>query len=150
MEQTADCREKKPVLNVALCFCECEKKILFLQRSNDCKEPGTWTAPGGKVEKDETPIEGIIREFQEETGILLSKEFVQNRGFFSAGSLGRPLVIHLFQTKVSTELSIILSHEHQAYRWCFLEEVWNLPLISGAERCLKVIYPSKILPEEEV
>lgn len=30
--------------------------------------PGMWDLPGGKLEKHETPLEGVIRELKEETG----------------------------------------------------------------------------------
>ena len=36
------------------------------------KEPnrGLWSAPGGKVESDETPLENALRELTEETGLI--------------------------------------------------------------------------------
>lgn len=43
-------------------------QVLMMQRR---KEPnlGQWTAPGGKVELDESPAEGAVRELAEETGL---------------------------------------------------------------------------------
>jgi ADP-ribose pyrophosphatase YjhB (NUDIX family) len=43
-------------------------KILLIQRG---EEPGKgfWTLPGGYVEADETPDEGVVREVWEETGL---------------------------------------------------------------------------------
>ena len=40
----------------------------------------------------------------------------------------------------SQEPIVTLSAEHQNYRWCSLEEIWDLPLISGANRCLEIVY----------
>jgi len=43
--------------------------VLMMHRR---KEPnlGQWTAPGGKVEIDESPLECAVRELGEETGLL--------------------------------------------------------------------------------
>jgi 8-oxo-dGTP diphosphatase len=43
-------------------------KVLMMRRR---KEPnfGQWTAPGGKVELDESPAECAVRELREETGL---------------------------------------------------------------------------------
>ena len=39
------------------------------------KQPnlGQWTAPGGKLEWDEAPVETCIREMREETGLLVHR-----------------------------------------------------------------------------
>lgn len=44
-------------------------KVLMMHRR---KQPnlGQWTAPGGKVEIDESPAECAVRELREETGLL--------------------------------------------------------------------------------
>lgn len=128
------------VLQVAICFCECRNKILFLQRSNYGKEPGTWTAPGGKINKGETPVDAGIREFSEETGISLSKDSIKSKGSFIASTSEKPIMIHLFQIQIDEQPIVTLSMEHQTYRWCSLEEIWGLPLISGAHRCLEIVY----------
>ena len=53
-----------------ICFIRKSDKILLLNRN---KKPnmGMWNGVGGKIEDNETPYEGIIRETLEETGIDL-------------------------------------------------------------------------------
>lgn len=53
-----------------ICFIRKRDKILLLNRN---KKPnmGMWNGVGGKIEENETPYEGIIRETFEETGIEL-------------------------------------------------------------------------------
>lgn len=48
-------------------------RVLMLQRSVEDEDPaaGTWEFPGGKLENGETPIQGAVREWQEETGCRL-------------------------------------------------------------------------------
>ena len=35
------------------------------------REGGIWSTPGGAVEPDETPADAVVREVQEETGLLV-------------------------------------------------------------------------------
>ena len=46
-------------------------RVLLIRRG---KEPlrGRWTVPGGTLEPGETLEEGVVREIQEETGIVVS------------------------------------------------------------------------------
>jgi 8-oxo-dGTP diphosphatase len=48
-------------------------KILLLLRDDkpDIKYPGMWDIPGGNLEGDETPLECIQREIQEELGVAM-------------------------------------------------------------------------------
>jgi 8-oxo-dGTP pyrophosphatase MutT (NUDIX family) len=60
--------------------CVCNNHVLLMKRN---KEPnyGLWVAPGGKIEKYESPYECAIRELREETG--LSAQTIQLRGIVS-------------------------------------------------------------------
>ena len=54
-----------------LCYILNKEKVLFLLRNkkdNDLNE-NKYIGVGGKLEKDESPKEGIIREIKEETGL---------------------------------------------------------------------------------
>lgn len=55
-------------------------RVLMLQRGLDPNDPasGLWEAPGGHVEDGETPLAAAEREFQEETGLLLSADVLAN------------------------------------------------------------------------
>jgi predicted NUDIX family NTP pyrophosphohydrolase len=41
------------------------------------KDIGSWSIPKGELEADEDPLAAAIREFQEETGSLLSGNFIE-------------------------------------------------------------------------
>ncbi|MGE8202954.1 NUDIX hydrolase [Heyndrickxia sp. NPDC080065] len=53
-----------------ICFIQRGDKILMLNRENPVWM-GIWNGVGGKIEKGETPLEGVLREVKEETGIEL-------------------------------------------------------------------------------
>lgn len=46
-----------------------QDKILITQRPADKKHPGLWEFPGGKIEKNEAPVDGLKRELIEELGL---------------------------------------------------------------------------------
>ncbi|MBT3567069.1 MAG: 8-oxo-dGTP diphosphatase MutT [Porticoccus sp.] len=45
------------------------KKILIAKRPDNKPQGGFWEFPGGKIERDETPTEGLFRELKEELAI---------------------------------------------------------------------------------
>ena len=45
------------------------KQILIAKRSDSKPQGGFWEFPGGKIERDETPTEGLFRELKEELAI---------------------------------------------------------------------------------
>ncbi|WBW99645.1 NUDIX hydrolase [Oceanirhabdus sp. W0125-5] len=56
-----------------LCYIEHDGKILLLKRNkkeNDVHE-GKWIGLGGKIEQGESPVECIIREVEEESGLKI-------------------------------------------------------------------------------
>ena len=57
-------------------------RVLAIQRDDD----GRWVPPGGVLELDETPAEGVAREVLEETGIKVHAE--QLTGVYKNMKLG--------------------------------------------------------------
>ena len=47
------------------------KKILLAQRPKSRSWSGWWEFPGGKLEKNESPEEALVRELKEEVGIIV-------------------------------------------------------------------------------
>lgn len=46
-------------------------KVLLCKRSPEESMPNIWSIPSGMIENDETPIEAALREFNEETNVVL-------------------------------------------------------------------------------
>lgn len=58
------------MLKYTVCHIRRGNELLLLNRKKHPNK-GMWNAVGGKIEKDETPLEGVIREAFEETGIKI-------------------------------------------------------------------------------
>lgn len=127
----------KPELSIAttevvVCFIECRRAFLFLKRSDLEEYPGSWCAPGGKVEPGEDPLSAAHRELLEETGLkvqdlrFVKKVFVQ---YCSKEAKGYDL--YVFHASLNDLITPTLNHEHTDYRWMEVEEAKTYPLISG-------------------
>lgn len=46
-----------------------DENVLLIKRANHLSFGGLWSNPGGKIEKNETPEQAIVRELSEELGI---------------------------------------------------------------------------------
>jgi 8-oxo-dGTP diphosphatase len=63
----------KTVLVVAAALVDDEGRVLIAQRPEGKQLAGMWEFPGGKVEPGETPEAALIRELEEELGIVVKK-----------------------------------------------------------------------------
>jgi ADP-ribose pyrophosphatase YjhB (NUDIX family) len=53
---------------------KCGDEVLLCKRNATGSLPGQWSIPGGNLEKDEHPMDGIQREFEEETSYTLDNK----------------------------------------------------------------------------
>jgi len=56
---------------------KCKDKVLLCKRNNLGLFPGMWSIPGGKLEENETPMEGAKREFLEETDVNINDKEIK-------------------------------------------------------------------------
>jgi ADP-ribose pyrophosphatase YjhB (NUDIX family) len=72
-----------------------DRKVLLARRAIP-PAVGAWTIPGGYVESDELLEDAVVREVQEETGVLASiRSLVSVRSVVHADHLDTYLVFHL-------------------------------------------------------
>ncbi len=57
-------------LEVSTVFMEWDSRLLFLQRASHKSSPSLWGVPGGKLEKGESPLQGLFREMKEELSFV--------------------------------------------------------------------------------
>jgi len=63
----------KTVLVVAAALVDSDGRVLIAQRPEGKSLAGQWEFPGGKVEEGETPEAALIRELEEELGIVVKQ-----------------------------------------------------------------------------
>ena len=83
--QTIEVHETKPEkfnpqAEVAACYLECDGKLLLLLNAPGDSEAGSWGVPAGKLESNEPPLHGAIRELFEETSISIDPSQIQSSG----------------------------------------------------------------------
>ncbi|MER6810913.1 NUDIX domain-containing protein [Spirillospora sp. NPDC000708] len=88
-------------------------KILAIKRADD----GRWVPPGGVLELDETPYEGVVREVFEETGVKVEPERLtgvyknMKLGVVSLAILCRPVAGEPHTTDEATSVAWLLPSE---------------------------------------
>ncbi|MCW9706331.1 NUDIX domain-containing protein [Fodinibius salsisoli] len=99
-------------------------EVLLLKRSTDVIYTGQWRMVGGKVGKDEKAYNAGLRELDEET-TLHPKLFwvLPSVNQFYDPKVDSIRQIPAFAAEVQPEASIVLNHEHSAYKWVPQDEV---------------------------
>ena len=87
-------------------------RYLYLLRT-DTRNPGNWGIPGGKIEQDETLLQGISRECLEEIGFFPNNvKLIPIQKF-----INNSFTYHTFFCEVTDEFIPILNDEHCGYAW---------------------------------
>lgn len=87
-------------------------RFLYLLRT-DSKNPVTWGIPGGKVENNETLLEGVIRECEEEIGFFPDNaKLIPIQKF-----VNHNFTYNTFFCEVDHEFIPKLNDEHCGYAW---------------------------------
>lgn len=97
---------------------------LLQLRAGWAHQGGTWSIPGGALERGESPLEAALREAEEELG--LSPEVVAARGTYVAECGG-----WAYETVLAEPLGAVRTHdraESDGHRWVPAADVDALPL----------------------
>jgi 8-oxo-dGTP diphosphatase len=86
--------------------------------------PGLWEGVSGRVQAGEDPIAAARREVIEETRLRVE---VQARPVTAYAALrrGEPMIVIVFRADHAGG-EVVVSEEHDAYRWCDLAELTEL------------------------
>jgi len=92
------------------------RKILIIKRHENQKVvPGEWEMVGGKINMDENLEEGLLREIKEETNLDCSIERLLYATDHNIKE-NKKVVILVYLCRPLSE-KIVISHEHQDYKW---------------------------------
>lgn len=126
-------------VQVAANYLEIDNKILYLKRADGALfEPGKWGPPAGKIESNETPENGAIRELFEETGISLKSSFdIQLVHSLYVRKPKVEYIFHQFRVQLDQIPDVCLSNEHQDFKWATPNDFNHLTLMDGEAVALK-------------
>lgn len=105
-------------------------RILLQQRSEKSSHPRTWGFFGGKGERKERPIETLLRELNEEIGMLPDVEKVYPLNKFI--SPDKKFTYNTFVVAVFEEFIPVLNNESDGYCWVRIGN-WPRPLHPGVK-----------------
>lgn len=130
-----------PKMRVSGCFVEVDGHILLVHRQPWKPDGDTWSVSAGKHEADETPLEALIREVKEETGIDISPFEIESIPLVFVRLAAFDIEYFVFHVQLPTRPEIVLEPDaHQAYQWTTPEEALKLRLIEDEDTCIKLAY----------
>ncbi len=109
---------------------EKDGKFLILRRS-DSKDfaPNAWEIITGRLEEEESPDDGILREIFEETGLKTEIILPIETGFFYRGGKEFPMIYISYWCRYING-DIKLGIEHNKFKWASIEEILKEPTMN--------------------
>lgn len=84
------------ILVVAAVISQDDGRLLMQKRPDGKHHAGLWEFPGGKVEKGESPENALVREIEEELGLVIDPTEIHPESFAqTAAHAGRPQIVLL-------------------------------------------------------
>ncbi len=112
------------MIDVVAAIIEQDGQILLAQRPPHADQPGMWEFAGGKVEPGESQPQALVRELQEEMGIIARPAcYIASHQREVSGRR-----IHLHARWVPHFQGTPLAHYHTQLRWCLPTEALALDL----------------------
>lgn len=110
-----------------------EGRVLFGLRADWKKAwPGYWDAPGGHVEPGESKEQALVRELQEEIGIMATRFALIQSVEGARPELYGEMVCHIFAvTGWSGGEPRMMCDEHSEVRWFTPDEIERLSNLAG-------------------
>ena len=116
-------------------------KYLILKRGEKAHYPGIWQMVTGKVKKDETAMDAVIREVKEETNLDVQKLFVVpnvNPFYNHFDNSVNFVPVFLCQVKEVDEVNI--SKEHCKSKWVKMKKAKKKFAWPGQKHSLELIH----------
>ena len=112
---------------VSACVLIRQRHVLLAQRPQGKFMAGVWEFPGGKTESNETPSQTLLRELQEEIGVIVSPEHIHLLAFATQhDAQQKPHTILLYVCR--RWQGVPQGREQQALRWVTLDEMTRYPM----------------------
>lgn len=114
------------------------RHVVLVQKGKPAWQAGYYNGVGGKVERGETPVEAMAREFEEEAGLALPAwewerfAVVNFEGARGDGTVTNGAAVHFFRA-FSDEYGRVRSREEEPVRVVPLMDLGGLPRIPNLD-----------------
>ncbi len=116
----------KSILVVAAALVDSDGRVLIAQRPEGKQLAGQWEFPGGKVEPGETPEVALIRELEEELGIIVKEACLAPFVFASHTYDDFHLLMPLYL--IRRWEGEVVAKEHVALKWVRPQAMKDYPM----------------------
>ena len=117
----------RPLVLVAACaLVDADGRVLVAQRPEGKPMAGLWEFPGGKLAPGETPEACLVRELEEELGVVTEPPCLAPLTFASHAYEGFHLLMPLYVCRVWK--GEVAPREGQAMRWLRPRQLRELPM----------------------
>ncbi len=131
-------KERIAHLNSTVCYLKKDNKVLMIKFSK--KWGNVYAPPGGKFEKGESPLDCIIREFKEETGLTLVNPKLQGISYWQDSFEG---IIFVY-TAEDYEGKQILTSEEGNLEWIKIEELITIKQFEQNEKFTPYLFKNEL------
>ena len=108
-------------MNIIGCFLMYRGELVLLRRHLHKPRGGTWGLPAGKVEKNETFDDAMIRELYEETGCLVKPMEIDSLGEFVFGQESEEYRFIAYKVKLDEKPELKIEEDAHS------EAIWITP-----------------------
>ncbi|OIO14305.1 hypothetical protein AUJ73_02410 [Candidatus Gottesmanbacteria bacterium CG1_02_37_22] len=131
------------MISVTGAFIMKKGKFLLAKRSRG-ELKGLWEFPGGKIEKDETPFQAIVREVKEELDFKVTPKKII--GKYSHNYPFGKVTLHLVECETEIDpWQISIQGSHSKIAWVGPNEISKLNLAPLDRKIINRINSSKII-----
>ncbi len=125
-------------LNSTVCYLKKDNKVLMIKFTK--KWGQVYAPPGGKFEKGESPLDCILREYYEETGLKLINPKLQGMSYWRDSSEG---IIFVYVAE-EYEGNLMKISEEGCNEWIRLEELSKVKQFPQNEKFTPYLFKEEL------
>jgi 8-oxo-dGTP diphosphatase len=115
-----------------------DRKVFVAKRGPAGSFHGRWEFPGGKVEEGESDEAAVVREFDEEFGIVVGARRLLGESVFPHRGADRILAAWLIELEPNNRPKLL---EHEEIAWAGAAELEALELVDSDRKLLPYVLP---------
>lgn len=145
---------ERKVIPAVLVYLRQEGQVLMIHRNSKAPgrvdyHEGKWNGLGGKLEKDESPLEAALREVEEESGLKLASDQIRSLGVLQFPNFkshkNEDWVVFVFTGEVNPDQSqnLIRTSQEGDLHWIPIQDLSALNLWPGDRHFIPYVMKSK-------